>query len=251
VATPSRFDRQTRRVLPTTSPSRVITPVVTVDLDSLDVQAFWGTGFLVGPGVLMSAKHVLGVEVPDGQGLATFMRRDDSSPVLHPLFDVHLDVDFDIGVASVSEPLYDEHLRIAEGDSTAMNLDVLSVQYARVLEHDPRVKVRMSQSHHKGYVVQRTTETFGHRQPTKVLDVSFPALEGASGAPVVTTLDWTVIGMVVANVQRHLLPAQITRTVMGTGDDEQAKVEEIRYYLPFGQAIRSPHLRETLKRAGR
>jgi len=80
--------------------------------------------------------------------------------------------------------------------------------------------------------------------PTEVLDLSFPALKGSSGAPIIVEHDGMVTGMIVANIERHLLPAQVERieTVDGI-------VEERRYFLPIGKAISSIHLREALCRA--
>jgi len=66
----------------------------------------------------------------------------------------------------------------------------------------------------------------------RCFDTSFPALQGASGAPVLLNLDFSVVGMLVANVERHLLPAQIVRI-----EDGPATSEETRYYMPFGQAL--------------
>jgi hypothetical protein len=41
-----------------------------------------------------------------------------------------------------------------------------------------------------------------------------------------------VIGMLVANVERHLVPAQVVRI-----EEKNGSSEETRYYLPFGKAI--------------
>lgn len=58
--------------------------------------------------------------------------------------------------------------------------------------------------------------------PTEVLDLSFPALKGSSGAPIIVEHDGMVTGMIVANIERHLLPAQVERIETVDGIVEEA-----------------------------
>jgi hypothetical protein len=68
------------------------------------------------------------------------------------------------------------------------------------------------------------------RQPES-LELSYPALKGASGAPVVV-LDgvdrYKVAGVLVANVQYELLPVQ----TYFYKDESGANEEKTHYYLP-------------------
>jgi hypothetical protein len=67
-------------------------------------------------------------------------------------------------------------------------------------------------------------------EKTPVFDTSFPALQGASGAPVVAHRpNFPVVGMIVSNVESEPIPAQTIR--IGSGE------EEIRYFLPTGHGI--------------
>ncbi len=71
-----------------------------------------------------------------------------------------------------------------------------------------------------------------------MLELSFPALRGASGAPVVSIGNEVVLwGIIVANVSYHLLPAQIEKVVEG-----DTTVEEIKYLLPQAIAVNVKHL---------
>ncbi len=76
----------------------------------------------------------------------------------------------------------------------------------------------------------------GHR----MLELSFPALKGASGSAVFELRNTQILihGVLVANVQRHLLPAQI-ETVL---DEENEILEERKYFLPQGAAVNAHHL---------
>jgi len=54
--------------------------------------------------------------------------------------------------------------------------------------------------------------------------------------------DHAVVGMIVANHERHLLPAQVVRV------EEEPK--EVRYFLPLGLAIGVEALTEVLDEVG-
>jgi len=75
------------------------------------------------------------------------------------------------------------------------------------------------------------------------LELSFPGLRGASGAPVMTNDgSYDVLGIVAGNVGHDLLPVQI-HTVL---DEENDLLEEIKYMLPQGLAIHVRHLKDFL-----
>lgn len=83
----------------------------------------------------------------------------------------------------------------------------------------------------------RDEQRFG---AAEMLELSFPALRGASGAPVVehNGAMWGVHGVIVANVAQHLIPAEIV-TVL---EADNSLIEERRYYLPQGAAVHVQHL---------
>jgi hypothetical protein len=68
------------------------------------------------------------------------------------------------------------------------------------------------------------TQTFVRSK--KMHELSYPALKGASGAPVFLEHGLAVVGVIVANHERELMPAQILRAV---GEDG-ALIEEARYF---------------------
>jgi hypothetical protein len=73
-----------------------------------------------------------------------------------------------------------------------------------------------------------------------MLEMSFPAIKGASGAPVIQIRDGQaiVVGVVVANAEHHLLPAHI-ETVLSNNNN---LVEERKYFLPQALAVHVLHL---------
>jgi len=86
---------------------------------------------------------------------------------------------------------------------------------------------------HKGHAMRRYFEPPSDLNGESRLELSFPALQGASGAPVLNTGgDNGVVGMVVANHEQHLMPAQVVRVECG-GD----ATEEVSYFLPMAVAL--------------
>ncbi|MEM6495880.1 MAG: hypothetical protein AAF709_04035 [Pseudomonadota bacterium] len=79
------------------------------------------------------------------------------------------------------------------------------------------------------------------RFPHLSLELSYPALKGASGSPVVVLEGrdaFKVVGITIANIQYELMPVQtyIYR------DTEDGTEEETRYCLPAGLAVNASHL---------
>jgi len=85
---------------------------------------------------------------------------------------------------------------------------------------------------HKGHAMRRYLEPPLDPSGEPRLEVSFPALQGASGAPVLNTADNSVVGMLVTNHEQHLLPAQVV-----TIQCDEDRTEETAYFLPMGVAL--------------
>jgi hypothetical protein len=78
----------------------------------------------------------------------------------------------------------------------------------------------------------------------EALELSFPALRGASGAPVMKNADYTLWGVIIANVSYHLLPAQIETVLTEDG----TMVEETRFMMPQAVPVNVKHVRQLLQR---
>jgi hypothetical protein len=79
----------------------------------------------------------------------------------------------------------------------------------------------------------------------EILELSFPALRGASGAPVIS-IDgdqFNLQGVIIANVSYHLLPAQV-ETVL---DEKNEVLEETKFMLPQALAVNVKHVRALLE----
>jgi hypothetical protein len=221
-------------------PLKAVFPLIVATRDGL-ARLFLGTGFFIrGNGTFLTAKHVLdGVTLGNGESFAAVIL--PGGPTAHPISDVRFAEQFDIALARVEGVDDVLPLEIATEDAP-INRDVLTVEFSgtesRPLE-DGRTAMHFTPYYRKGHVICSYPSTYPEAVPTVCHDLSFPALRGASGAPVIVEADGSVTGMVVANVERHLLPAQVERVELGS--DQR---EEIRYFLPTGKAIAWQHLRE-------
>jgi hypothetical protein len=69
------------------------------------------------------------------------------------------------------------------------------------------------------------------------INLSFPTMQGASGSPVLASIDGTfaAVGMVVGNLEQHLSPSILAQRVTVTDGDSFS--ETVSYFLPYGTAI--------------
>jgi hypothetical protein len=228
-------------------PFRNIVPVVTrtVGIEEDRVHNLLGTAFMVGKGLFMSAHHVFGVIPAVNQEIAVILNEDNVLTLFAAQM-LYQDSNHDIAVARVEHWPDFEPLSIDPTDNLTMNLDIVTVEYSPtqsgVQLSDGRSAMAIAANWHKGNIIREYTPSFGYSGTTACIDLSFPALKGASGAPVIQEQSGKVLGMIVANIERQLMPAQIERTELPDGSSEEIR----RYLLPSAQAIRASHLREAL-----
>jgi Trypsin-like peptidase domain len=184
-----------------------------------------GTAFYAGEeGESLTAAHVL-------QGIA--LEPDDSVEGVFPPFDGSTNrrvVDFrlsnryDVAVGRTDDTGPTHGLTLAEEDHP-INLDVLTVEFSgtRSFEDSQGRRGMMFKPYfRKGHIICRS-ESDWPNPGTSTLELSFPTLRGASGAPVVVDSVGVVAGMIIANVERELLPAHVETTYR-----DGALTEEIR-----------------------
>jgi S1-C subfamily serine protease len=214
-------------------PLKIVVPLLAVD-ESMRIQAFLGTAAFVGQQpLLVTAEHVVSkwngpfaiVVLPDLGRLRTANL-------------VTKDREVDLAVLQVPGYAPERAFDLAEDDEVKVNQFVTCLEYSmtRVVAE----AIKLSPANRLGNVTRflDLSETLG-RAGKNALELSFPALRGASGAPVVSNKTFRLWGVVVSNVAYHLLPAQI-ETVL----DENGRVtEETRFLLPQAVAVHVKHLR--------
>lgn len=77
------------------------------------------------------------------------------------------------------------------------------------------------------------------------MELSFPALKGASGAPILSNDSFHLWGIIIANVDYHLLPAKVESVL----DNKNDIYEETHYMLPQALAVNVMHVRQLLSQA--
>lgn len=197
---------------------------------------FLGTAFVIdGYGTFLTARHVL----KDQNGMIKAVSIEHPSvrgahPRVDDVEDIVLARDVDLARGRLVDRPGVRPIR-PSSKHPRLGGDVLCAEFSLSTQVDPETN-RMGIGNpriQKGHIVSSfSSDQPPHQRPTQCYELSFPALLGASGAPVIDLDDFTAIGVVVANVATHLLPAQIER-VQG----EMGSVEEIRYYLPHANAI--------------
>ena len=190
---------------------------------------------------VVTAKHVFEKNpLQDGEEYAVVFRGADGIALV-AISEVSMSRNFDVAacevplVKNLSEAV---RLPIARTDP-GLNEDVICFEYSSTRIERTRqggTHVSFEPNAHKGNIVRSYVSTYPEAVPTPSLVTSFPALQGASGAPVLIKTSprrtFAAVGIMVANVGRHLMPAQIL-TLHEEGEDR----EEVLYFLPYGQAL--------------
>jgi len=79
----------------------------------------------------------------------------------------------------------------------------------------------------------------------EILELSFPALRGASGSAIISWAPpFKLFGIVIGNISYHLMPAQIESVL----DESNQLYEEIKFMLPQALAVNVKHLAKLLNK---
>ena len=233
-------------MLTSLDPKQAILPIFKMSR-SISFRGLLGTGFVVGidpPFFLVTAAHVLrDTALLDDEILAIALYRSEQNIEAGEIGNYKCSDKYDVAVVGLAGLADIVSLPILSGNISTQD-DVLTFEYSSTSTKpipDGRVGAHFSPFTHKGNVLRHHTSDYPEKVPTHVLDTSFPALQGASGAPVMRATDLAVAGMLVANHERQLLPAQVVRI-----EHDDKSVEETKYFLPTGRAVSSEVLRAVL-----
>jgi hypothetical protein len=222
------------------NPLSVIVPIFGVGAPDSNSR-FLGTGSIVGDGsILLTADHVIR-DWPYSLIIVTML---DTQKQYWQAEIIERDTAHDLVLLRVDQyrpenplqPAFDSPLHANsplmtfEYGTTIVAGDVITLEPATRLGHITRVR--------------NLQDTLGAAGDA-ALELSWPALRGASGAPVVFN-DGTfrIVGIVIANVSYHLLPAQIESVL----DDKNNLIEETKYMLPQAIAVNIRHVRPMYER---
>lgn len=226
-------------------PERAIVPIVRYTPDRI-ISQILGTGFFVGLGhpdaaSLVTAKHVIADSPLASTEKYAIVLPDERGIAIIAISQIRVAADFDVAVCTIEQSLLKSAVRLALASADpALNDDVFSYEYSstRIEKTATGYHVSLEPYAHKGNIVRSYFSTYPEKIKTPCLLTSYPALQGASGAPVIASMSrpsgkqFAVVGMLVANSERHLLPAQVVRI-----EDGSSYTETTSYFLPYGKAV--------------
>lgn len=228
------------------NPMAFAVPIIKWDLEKQKVAALLGTGFFTGtPPVVVTAKHVFR-SIPWHHGevpAAIRLGQPEFTLRLIGVNDIRYSGRYDVAAFFWPDPLDVNPLPFAR-NRISPTQDVVMIEFGQSDVTPDSTSFRAVT--HKGNVMVYYARTWPQNDGTPVFDTSFPAIQGASGAPVMAVAaGFPVVGMAIGNIQRHLLPVQVVRV---SSEDEH--IDETHYYLPSGQALEGKIIVEFLESIG-
>lgn len=216
-------------------------------------QRFLGTGSVVGDGsILLTADHV----TRDWPGPLAIVVITDNEPRPFAISLIERDSAHDLALFRIDKYRPANPLHI-EFDEPAKATDpLMAYEYGTTLVTG--AGITLNPAMRLGHMTRRVDLEDGLGPAGRnALELSFPALRGASGAPVMFNdvllrsmlgkRNAGIVGVIVANASHHLLPAQIESVL----DEKNNLYEEVRYLLPQAIAVDIQHLRPMYERANR
>jgi S1-C subfamily serine protease len=218
------------------NPQEIIVPIFAIGTKGEVVQ-FLGTGSFVGdPPLLITADHV----IRDWQGSFGI----SILPKLHNIYVAKIvarDPSHDLSLLEVSDFKPAGVLDLAP-KLAHLNQLLCTFEYGTTRTQGNQIHI--SPATRIGNIT-RTLNLISQYQGAgdEILELSFSALKGASGAPVVSNDDkFQLQGIIIANVSYHLLPAQISSVL----DEDNQILEETQFMLPQALAVNVKHVQAFL-----
>jgi S1-C subfamily serine protease len=215
-----------------------IVPLCGVD-EAGGFGAFLGSAsFIEEPTLLLTSDHV----IRDWQhGFAVSIRMTMSGEhAVHDAEVVHRDSKRDLALLRVATYNAPTPLKIAKA-LPSPTVPVVSLDYGTTRQVGS--STRINPATRVGYITRfiNVSDLYGPAGED-ALELSFPALKGASGSPVLTQSTFEVLGVIFANVNYHLLPVQIETVA----DPDNNITEETRFMMPQGIAVNFVHIADML-----
>jgi hypothetical protein len=218
-------------------PSETFVPILGFDERS-NTKVFLGTGTFVGDKPwLVTAEHV----VRDWSGILGIFCVEKPTRIYEAKL-LHSDPQVDLALLEVPTYSPSKTVQLAEDAEIRYNLTVVCYEYGTTRTHGTLID--FAPATRLGNVTRQLnlSDRF-NKAGENILELSFPALRGASGAPVLSNHDLKLWGIVIANTSYHLLPAQIESVL----DEKNNLIEETHYLLPQAVAVHVKHVRALIQ----
>ncbi len=220
-------------------PSLSVVPIV-VRYKSGKYGKFLGTGsFVSDKKILITCEHVIASWNEDYAIMPHV-----EPPRLYRAVPILRDEEVDLACLKVEgyDPPYS--FPLAEDSNITINQLVCAFEYSPFEQVGTYIKFTPANRMGNVTRLRNLNDIFG-KAGEQMLELSFPAIKGSSGAPVVLQKSpFSLWGVISRNSAGELFPAQVEKIV-----DKDGKItEEIKFYLPQGLAIHVKHVRNLLSR---
>ena len=221
------------------NPNDCIVPLFGLDMNGKSQKFLGTTAFVDETNLLLTAKHV--VDAWDGPKYGFSLMGD--LVVGHEAELVAVDNGRDLALLKAKDFSAERALGLLDRNQ-GINPNKTIVSYEYGMTYTAGNMVHVSPATRLGNVTRIVDRTDHYGAAGRqMLELSFPALRGASGAPVLSNEGFKLLGMIIANVSLHLLPAQIE-----TIYDESGKIEEnTQFMLPQALAVNVAEIRTFLE----
>ncbi len=219
--------------------------------ESTGVEKFLGTGCFVVHGekrALVTADHVISeagddllIEIPPVPYAPSGGGHWNIEVFAAKILDRKPEVD--LALLEVKNYFPREPLTLAKVDEINCFQQICTLEYSTTVVKDGRYVLSPAVR------VGNVTRNFRKADVLKVppmaredlIEVSFPALTGASGSPIMPVNKMALWGILLANVDYQLLPVKFYKA-----EYDSKEVEETYYMAPMGIAVHVRHIRDML-----
>jgi Trypsin-like peptidase domain len=235
-------------------PREVIVPIFGSDANG-NPQQFLGCGSIVGDGsILLTVDHVIRPRLPGPFAMVVMLPTEMQAFRLEV---IDRDPAHDLALLRIDEYRPKVPLPLLFDRQVSCNTDLITLEYSTTrVEEDPSTKKTitiLNPAVRMGHMTRHVDIERMGAAGQQALELSFPALEGASGAPVMYESTpfvaveerWGVVGVLVSNVGYEAIPAKIVTELY----EDNSTLQEIKYMLPQGLAVNINHLRPMYERA--
>lgn len=246
---PKRTERKLAWIHQQLEVLRSVVPIIRADVKQQRAIQLLGTGFFVAAAtpnsssLVVTAKHVLTGQVPNsGEAYCAIHVKHESGYPNYYFYEREVFYSKTTDLAAFLWPNAPDPAPLPlVRNRIFTSEDVVMVDFSRTIVTGAATEFHFVMR--KGNILCYYPSRDPRLENTPAFDTSFPALQGASGAPVIVhRRNFPVVGMIVSNVESEPIPAQTVR--IGNGE------EETRYFLPNGHGIAAEVIIEFLSSIG-
>ncbi|GBE07813.1 hypothetical protein BMS3Abin11_00930 [bacterium BMS3Abin11] len=236
----------------TFQPEKAIVPIV-IASEHDPIQEILGTGCFIGTSNnlhILTAKHIFELGERDEFAKYAFLFNSGKRVEIWAISEIVASKDYDIAICKIAPIEGAIPLQFAK-QQPALNADVYCYEYSQISIERKRgggKHIKIEPFAHKGNIMRYIESEYPEKVKTQCFNTSFPALQGASGAPVIAhtqNKNFYIAGIMVANQETHLMPAQVVKI-----EDGESYIEETSYFLPTGKGINSSLIIQVIEELG-